>query len=478
MIVEALAGTGKTSTLVKAAEQLSGKVIYTAFNKKIVTEAKQKFDGIARVSTVHGLAFRTHGMPFKDRFDSPRMPQHKIGQRLGAKSVRVTLDDGTQRGYSPGFVAGQAVATVRRFCQSDSQNIGPEHVPPLVDLALDPATWSWWCSHVIPFAESVWEDGTDPNGTLPYDHAYYLKEWQLSAPTLNCDTLMFDEAQDVSPVMASVIMTQPCQLVMVGDPNQAIYGFTGAIDALARIRKEAPTIPVGEITQSFRFGETIASVANYQLAALTNLRLIGAGPNGSVHGTGPAPGAPDAVLCRTNAGAMTVALDHKEAGGDPHVMGGTAEMVRFARAAGELMALGSSDHPDLGCFQSWQQVLDYVEEDALGFELALSVDLVEKFGWETIAAMANQPYESDATLITSTAHKVKGAQWPSVRLHHDFGMVPDKEITLEEIRLLYVAATRAQTCLDVSEVPKEFGFRPPEPTNNQQPTNPKDNNNG
>lgn len=45
MKVSALAGTGKTSTLVGIAQATQGRGLYLAFNKGIATEAQQRFQG-------------------------------------------------------------------------------------------------------------------------------------------------------------------------------------------------------------------------------------------------------------------------------------------------------------------------------------------------------------------------------------------------------------------------------------------------
>jgi hypothetical protein len=119
----------------------------------------------------------------------------------------------------------------------------------------------------------AWADITDPNGTLPFRHDHYLKLWHLSGPKINADYILFDEAQDANPVLVDIVRQQThAQLVWVGDSNQQIYSFTGAINALASVGAEQTAM----LSQSFRFGPAIADIANRCLEGLkAPLRLTG-----------------------------------------------------------------------------------------------------------------------------------------------------------------------------------------------------------
>jgi hypothetical protein len=61
------------------------------------------------------------------------------------------------------------------------------------------------------------------------------------------------------------------------------------------------------------------------------------------------------------------------------------------------------------------------------------------------------PEEKAADFVTCTAHKSKGREWPTVQLGADFP--PANRMADPDVRLLYVALTRAQEQLDVSECP-------------------------
>jgi hypothetical protein len=62
--------------------------------------------------------------------------------------------------------------------------------------------------------------------------------------------------------------------------------------------------------------------------------------------------------------------------------------------------------------------------------------------------------EKDADVVVSTAHKAKGREWDVVRLGSDFSSPKDGAMLGDsELRLLYVAATRASRHLDYETCP-------------------------
>jgi len=137
----------------------------------------------------------------------------------------------------------------------------------------------------------------------------------------------------------------------------------------------------------------------------------------------------------------------------PALVGGGDEIVRFARGAQDLMQTGFSDHPDLACFSDWGEVRRYVDEDEQGSDLRLNVKLVEDFGVQVILdALDRTVREQDATVIVSTAHKSKGREWSSVQVAGDFPSPESGRLGDEELRLLYVACTRARRELDIEAV--------------------------
>lgn len=457
LVVEAGAGTGKTSTLRFIGASTAAHGQFIAFNKAIVTDASAVMPGNVTCSTAHSLAYRAVGKVYGARLrNSARMKSMEIARRLNLDPFTVSYG-ADKRVLSVGFLAGLTMRAVTRFCQSADLAPTAAHVPYIdgIDVPEADGRPGWTnnrqvAAHIAPALSRAWADIQNVNGVLPFKHEHYLKIWQLSNPTIPADFIMFDEAQDASPVLLAVVEAQThAQVVYVGDSNQAIYGFTGAVDALAKVKADRRT----RLSQSFRFGDPVAAVANDLLGLIgSDLRLLGSPLVSSV--VGPVP-SPDAILTRTNAGAMQVMFRLMREGQRPHLVGGGTELVNFARAAADLMDGRSTTHPELACFSDWADVQNYVEYDQQGGELRLLVKLVDEFGTDAILkALGSMPSEATATVVVSTAHKSKGRQWGSVQLAGDFPEPKDDQPVpgIEELRLLYVAVTRARFELDIEAV--------------------------
>ena len=65
--IKAFAGSGKTSTLLAIAKELSGKGLYLAYNKAIQTDAARKFPLHVDCKTAHSIAYRVLAYRIKDR---------------------------------------------------------------------------------------------------------------------------------------------------------------------------------------------------------------------------------------------------------------------------------------------------------------------------------------------------------------------------------------------------------------------------
>ena len=76
LLVNAYAGTGKTSTLVKFCEARRGKkILYMAYNSSMQKEASKKFKHLGAsvfVKTMHSLAYAAIGKDYKDRLGNLR----------------------------------------------------------------------------------------------------------------------------------------------------------------------------------------------------------------------------------------------------------------------------------------------------------------------------------------------------------------------------------------------------------------------
>ena len=470
LVIQAGAGAGKTSTLKLLALQAwanNRKGQYVAYNKKIVLDVGSDMAGNVGCNTMHSLAHAVIGHQFAHRLPSKmgRQTLSDVAKLLGIRSTTIGQGEDA-RSLASVFLASKVLATVDAFTHSADAQVEAKHVPyvegidePTEEGERTYALNNELAAHLVPFARKAWADMTNLQGSLRITHDTYLKLWSLSDPVIDVDFILLDEAQDADPVQVEIVKAQAArgvQIVCVGDEQQVLYAWRGAVDALGLF--EAGGAEVAFLSQSFRFGDAIAEVANTILERLdARLRVRGFGPVAST--VGPVA-EPAAVLTRTNAGAVRTLLAAVLAGRRVHLVGGVAQIVSFCKAALALQQGRTTLHPELAMFDSWAEVVEYSTEEH-GADLALNVKLITQFGAQEIIDALDSSEDEPATkrsdwdgLVISTAHKAKGLQWPTVQIAGDFVAPKDgSPLSAAELRLAYVACTRAQRELDITAVP-------------------------
>ncbi|MFF3277340.1 UvrD-helicase domain-containing protein [Streptomyces chrestomyceticus] len=454
LALQAGAGTGKTTTLALLAHATTRRGRYLAYNRAIAQDAAARFPASVRCKTAHALAYAAVGHRYRPRLNAPRRPAWQTGQALGiTKPIRIGDRDVTQRTLS-----NAALRTVARFCHTADEAITRHHVPRLRGLD-GPGHHAELAAHLVPFARKAWADLQDPDaGAVRFEHDHYLKIWALTRPRLDTDFLLLDEAQDTNPVVEHLFLSQRdhAQLVMVGDSAQAIYQWRGAKDVMTGFDGTQLTL-----SQSFRFGPDLADEANRWLRlADAPIRLTGTPAIPTE--LGPVT-CPDAVLCRTNVGAMAQVMTYMAAGYRVALAGGGGSLQALALAARDLKEGRRTHHPELILFPTWGDLQDYAAYDPAGRDLQPLVNLVDTHGTDAIlTAVAHLAPESHAQVTVSTAHKAKGREWPRVLIADDFGRpedttsggrtgtaAPPDPVDDGEARLAYVAVTRTRQRLDL-----------------------------
>ncbi|RKN38474.1 UvrD-helicase domain-containing protein [Micromonospora endolithica] len=444
LTIEAGAGTGKTSTLKMLARDAGRRRgAYLAYNRSIATDAAKDFPTSVTCKTAHSFAYGAVGRQYAHRLNGPRVPARQAAIILGINEpVKVG-----ETMLAPQQLARLVTETIQRFCYSDDRTVQRMHVP-LVN-GLDKPGQAELAKYLTPVAQKAWDaDLTHLDGQLRFTHDMYLKLWILSDPVIHADYVLLDEAQDSNPAVAGLVSRQPAQRILVGDRAQAIYGWRGATDAMASFDGRR-----FQLSQSFRFGQAVADEANKWLGLLDNTDLRLTGYSRIPSRVGPVD-EPDAVLCRSNAGAIIRVIDALGQGRQPALVGGGNDIRRMAEAAERLQAGAPTDHPDLFAFHTWREVQEYVEMDAGGSDLKVFVRLIDRYGPREVMrvcdALVDERY---ADVVVSTAHKAKGREWSTVLIADDFQEPKPREdgsvrLAADEVMLAYVAVTRAQRQLD------------------------------
>ncbi len=451
--IMAYAGSGKTTTLTLISEHLSGKGLYLAFNRSIATEAQGKFPAHVKCQTFHSLAYRHVDRAITAKVSLPRLTPALLASefKLPTLTVERTFDQGSRRTTTlyPFHLALWISEGLNNFCKTSSEYPAPRHItPPSWINDADRATLQ---EMLYPALEHLWQQAIDPRHQQGISHDIYLKLWTLSNPIIPADFILFDEAQDADPLMMGALIKQPVQTIYVGDPHQQIYEWRGAVNAMKRL-----PYPQTLLTQSFRFGQDVADVANVFLKALQEtVPLRGDLSRSSKVAPLPA-GEIDVILCRTNANAIGKLLAGQQLGYKVALQADSGRILRFCQGANNLMAGRSATGvPELAYFTSWKEVQEF-SETKVGQELKSWVKLIDEYGTATIIKAINHLVDAkSADYMVSTAHKSKGLEWGRVCIDDDFFYDASQhsiKISPEELRLLYVACTRAKSVLDTTGI--------------------------
>jgi superfamily I DNA/RNA helicase len=453
--VEALAGTGKTSTMRSVARvlPLSKKIVYLAFNRSTAQEARGSFPSHVTVKTSHALAMGAVGFRYRSRLTTNGWQvKQAVEQFLRPELAR-------SAGPRPIDYDRYLYATLdvlRNFQYSSD---------PEITEALMPAEYELFCNpkRVADLAWHAWQESSLLTGCLPITHDLYVKVFQLAKTRIPADTIIVDEMQDSNPVLVGILKDQShAQIIGVGDDNQAIYGFRGATNAL----KQLPYAQY-PLTLSWRFGDRIAAVANTVLEAKgCALRVRGKRRSDEV--VQYCDELPTAVITRTNAGLVAEALQLFERSVPGNgvmrparlaIVGGADPVVSQIMGAYELYERGRSSHPNFRIFESWQE-LTLAVETSHASSLRPFVGLVEKYNYQIPEICERLKRETvpepSADVVLSTAHKFKGGESARVRISGDFSpfVAADQrtgEIVFfeDEANLAYVALTRAKKQLQL-----------------------------
>lgn len=444
-VVTALAGSGKTTTLVACAQRVRGsRGLYVTYSRALADEMRQKtatLDLPVKAATAHSLAWLDTPAEFRRRATSPgRMRYSQVAKELGlTRSIQVT----DTRRLTPSTLAVEArkVTTAMRLDGVDEPSkehlgrwAGTEAEGPLSDAAI---MWS--------------DDLADPEGTLPYSHDDYLAAWAASEPDLasRCGVgyMMLDEAQDADPAIARVTLGQKgLPTIVVGDPYQAIYGWRGAVDAMDSM--DGHTF---SLTGSFRFGQGIADVGNQALEAMgCPIRMRGLGTTGEHRVSGRLSDA-TMVITRTNAGAVGALMEADSRGIEAHISSGARNIENLVKGGCQLRNGHHTEVREYYGFRTWDEVVAYAHEDPDPGDLGMVVSLAERYGLEKVARVLER--NSSKGMEITTAHRSKGRAGRNVLMWEDWRSIDDPSgAGREQAMAFYVALTRATHVLDTGRI--------------------------
>lgn len=490
-IVEAVAGAGKTTSLVEAMRRMDGRVFAGAYNSKMAKELRERTSSMSNIwaKTFHGmgmgaLQFRLKGI--KSRLEPDDKKVRKLVDAFILEKGRADLNDvatcvvncvsmAKQRGIGVCFPDTDIswVEMIEHFGLTDDL---PEGYEDRLDIVVKFARVILRRSNQIAKEEAV----------IDFDDMVYLPLlWNLRL--LKFEWVLVDEAQDTNPTrreFAKRLLAPNGRFIAVGDPHQAIYGFSGADnDALAQIGRDfnAKTLP---LTVTYRCPKSVVEVAQRYVS---HIQAHESAPDGLYTEqpfealTGQLePG--DAVLCRYNKYLVNLCFKLIREGKPARIEGRSigAGLVALTRKwkVQKLEALADR-------VQSWQDrevakaeaKQNDTKADQIRDRAETLLVLIER-GQEqgckdadALRTMISSMFEDDVSdskgLITlCSVHRSKGLEWDRVfilGLDELMGRECSQEWqTQQEVNLQYVAVTRSQGTLvnvyGVKEEKKQHSF--------------------
>jgi DNA helicase-2/ATP-dependent DNA helicase PcrA len=500
LIVDAKAGSGKTTTLIEALPLLRGSISLQAFNKSIAEELKARVSqlGIMTFSRTSVSTVHAHGL------NSFRMAQRKPVVQGGKLSFMMKDQMSNYPDHDPVRKNSRHITRLVGMAKAAGFGLGKQLNTPQKYPAIDDASeWQllidWFnlelefegqisCEQVIEEAQELLKASNRREAMIDFDDMVYLP-LLLGLPIKRYDNVLLDEAQDINATrreLAFQSLAPGARMIAVGDARQAIYGFTGAAaDGMTRIAQRLGSAKHLPLSICWRCDDAILDEARKIVPGIqTAPHKLGKGLVRSIPFRAEAgqqyaaadflamPKAGDAILCRLNKPNVAVALGLLRRGTPAKIEGRDIgkKLLDHARKATEaygLQPLGETrleldDYKAREIYKLIQReresaaalLNDEVEACQLLIDRVLETMPTKISGeWPQLEALVNELFGDDisprSTVTLSSVHKAKGREWPRVFLLGRSDYMPFFKAELQweieqEMNLIYVAITRAE----------------------------------
>jgi len=448
-IVEAVAGSGKTTTLVQALQHVpfDELALFLAFNKRIADELRSRVPSDVDARTFNSLGFQAVRKQMKVEMDANKMKkfvQQNANDKLKEEAFSPIMQlIGSGKSSGAGFIIPNNRSVYEEIADQHDITLpeGMEHqVFQLVQQAID---WSYRETKTIDFDDQI----------------LYPLYFGLDMPKYNC--VFVDEAQDLSPLqhefLASLLHDPDrSRVIAVGDTRQAIYGFRGADSNSMTNLEHRFSMKQLPLSITYRCPLSVVRLAQ-QIAP--ELEPYERAIEGAVNHHDVLPPLEnftpqDLVLCRTNAPLLKLAMSFLKRRFAVYVWGDFGnKMIRFIKS---FKAQNIDDF--------WQKLADWREQEISDAEqkeqwsrIGRTEDKYESITVvgekaqtpEAICERFERLFSPSEGVSLATIHKSKGTEADNVYLLEP-GLIPSRYATQpwmkeQENNLLYVAYTRAKT---------------------------------
>lgn len=449
LIISALAGAAKTSTLVMLSEAVPVRTLCLAFNKKIADEMKERLPRHCESMTLNSLGHRIWGETIgrrlqinaskvgdllKDeisKFDDPDLV--KSAWEIFGDLVRA-ISFGKSCGYIPD---GYAPPRPNKFVPLMSDDEFQDHHEEKLE------DWEWHLIRTVSWRslDEAWK------GNCDYDD-------QILMPTIfhaifpRYPLVLIDEAQDLSALNhATLRKLVKKRLIAVGDPCQAIYGFRGAHEESMALLEESFSMRKLILSTSFRCPIRVIEHARWRAPHMQWPEWAATGEVNYL-GTWSVDDLPAhaAIICRNNAPLFAMAIKLLKNGRYAQLVGNDIGkgLLRIMEKFGPRTMKRKEV---LEAITEWQAAKE--EKSKNPGPIRDRADCMRIFAEQgkdlsDAIAYAQHIFNSDGPIKLMTGHKSKG-------LEFDHVFILDRELISDrgqDKNLKYVMQTRAKQTLN------------------------------
>lgn len=445
LIVSALAGAAKTSTLVMIAAALKDtNILCLAFNKRIAVEMQERLPPNCKAMTLNSLGHRTWAEVISRRLTLETNKTFKILteliQKLGKREQEEAYADFADTmkaidfGKACGYIPSKHFENAKALMRDDDFFGHLEEEPSLIQEMLirnaSLISIQRGMEGVIDFGDQI---------LLPTVFPCMFEFFPL---------VMVDEAQDLSALNhATLRKLAKRRLIAVGDENQAIYGFRGAHEDSMPFLAETFKMRKLMLSVSFRCPSSVVAEAQWRAP---HMRFPEWAKEGKVSRLveWDAQSLPPqaAIICRNNAPLFSMAIKLLKNGRYPQIIGNDIGkyllkvMKKFGKndlpRAEAMIALSDWVAEKLKKSRSPAKVHDQ--------EACIRVFLEQGETLGDALAYAEHIFASQGPIQLMTGHKSKGLEFD------DVFFLDEHLINVEEPQdrnLKYVIQTRAKVNL-------------------------------
>jgi DNA helicase-2/ATP-dependent DNA helicase PcrA len=450
LLINALAGAAKTTTLQLICEAITGlPILSLAFNKKIAVEMEKRLPSHVKSQTLNSIGHQVWMAAIGRR-------QANLDSRKTYNLFKEHVDGLSRADKSDAWEVMAEVQTLVRLMKT--RGYIPKNAPPgnalisrhdfLDQLEEEPNDFAFQLAEAL-LTRSI---KCAYDGFIDFDDQIYM-------PTLFGGTwprfplVLVDEAQDLSSLNHAMLRKlATTRLIAVGDPWQSIYGFRGAVNSgMSKLKRDFSMTEM-TLSISFRCPKSIVARANRRVP---HMRPAAWAKEGKVEQLDYLAMAniPDnaAIICRNNSPLFKLALQLIANGRGVQLIGADIGPA-LVKTLKKLGPESTSQQNVFTLINRWES--EQLQKSKSPGSIADRAECLRVFAGTgpnlgAAIAYAEHLFSSHGPIQLLSGHKSKGLEWDIV-YHLDPWRIPSQYATSpeeheQELNVRYVIETRAKS---------------------------------